>query len=173
MGVPIAVVAPVLKTAVGKIGSHFARKSNPGVYTLGNRKYLGMVEKGEAPLTDAFLLNRAGGSTVDARQFAKILQKQPGAEGPLPATSDVLSSTPTMPGGAWATPDGVIGATSSRPPLWFGAPVPGGSGTRRKRRRSSSKRKAKGSSSKRKAKGRKLKFGSPAWRKKYLKKRKR
>lgn len=172
MAVPIAVIAPVLKAGAGLIGKQFARKSNPGVYTLGNRKYLGKVAAGEAPLTDAFLVNRA---SKDAPQLAKLLQVQPGASGPLPATSDVLSSTPTMPGGGWATPQGVVGAAGPLPPLWFGANAPTRSGGRRKAKRKASGSRRKASSSKRRAKGKRKgpAFGSPAWRKKYPKKRKR
>ena len=74
----------------------------------------------------------------------------------------VLRAVPIMPGGAVATSSGIAPR---------GAPLPaqlGGSsagGTKRKRRKSTTKRRA---SSGRKRRGRKLKFGSPAWRKKYL-----
>lgn len=161
------IVAPVLKTLAGGAANVFAgRRANPGVYTLGNRKYLGKVAEGTAQLTDAWLNNRAA---QDLPKLEKLLQTQPGASGPMPSTADVLSSSPTMPGGGWATPDGVQPPSSRLPPLWFGGNGPAG-GTRKrkasKKRKASSKR-----SSAKKAGGRKLKFGSPAWRKKYLKKR--
>lgn len=170
MGIPIAAGVAVGRAIVG----HFQRKSNPGVYTLGNQKYLQNVAKGTAQITDAWLNNRAA---QDLPKLEKLLQKQPGASGPLPSTADVLSSSPTMPGGGWATPDGVQPASSRLPPLWFGGNAPAG-GTRKsskRRKGSSSKRKAssskrrKASRSKRRG-GKKLAFGSPAWRKKYLKK---
>lgn len=168
MGIPIAAGVAVGRAIVG----HFQRKSNPGVYTLGNQKYLQNVAKGTAQITDAWLNNRAA---QDLPKLEKLLQKQPGASGPLPSTADVLSSSPTMPGGGWATPDGVRPASSRLPPLWFGGNAPAG-GTRKasKRRKASkgkaSKRRKATSSAKRRKGGKKLAFGSPAWRRKYLKK---
>lgn len=74
----------------------------------------------------------------------------------------VFSSTPTMPGGAVATPSGVVPAVSPTPPMQYA-----GSGTRTKR---SAPRRKKASSRKTTKRKTKLKFGSPAWRKKYMKK---
>lgn len=165
MGIPIAAGVAVGRAIVG----HFQRKSNPGVYTLGNQKYLQNVAKGTAQITDAWLNNRAA---QDLPKLEKLLQKQPGASGPLPSTADVLSSSPTMPGGAWATPDGVQPASSRLPPLWFGGNAPAGGKrktTKRRKAKRTGKRKASGKA-KRKRGGKKLAFGSPAWRRKYLKK---
>lgn len=166
MGIPIAAGVAVGRAIVG----HFQRKSNPGVYTLGNQKYLQNVAKGTAQITDAWLNNRAA---QDLPKLEKLLQKQPGASGPLPSTADVLSSSPTMPGGGWATPDGVQPPTSQLPPLWFGGNAPAGGKrktTKRRKAKRAGKRKTR-SQAKRKRGGKKLAFGSPAWRKKYLKKR--
>jgi hypothetical protein len=76
-------------------------------------------------------------------------------------TAAVLRSTPIMPGGAWSGPTGIVASNgAAAPPKEFG-----GSSSRRR----PAKRRAK---AKRRRKAR-LKFGSPAWRKKYLSGRKR
>lgn len=89
--------------------------------------------------------------------------------GKVPAA--VLRASPVMPGGAVAHPRGIAPKTHS-PPATYGGVVSAaaGGGRKRKRRRSSSstthRRRKRGTSHRRR--GRKLKFGSPAWRKKYL-----
>lgn len=89
---------------------------------------------------------------------------QGGYAGGMP-TAPVLRSSPVMPGGAVATRSGMAPRTAS-PPRAFG----GSSGKSTKRRKPTSSKRSftKRSSTKRKSR---LKFGSPAWRKKYLKKR--
>lgn len=164
MAIPLPVAVAGGRAVLKLIGKQFARHSGtPGTYTLGNQKYLQHVAAGTAPITDAWLNNRAA---RDLPKLEKLLQVQPGASGPVPSTADVLSSTPLMPGGAWATPQGVQPAAGPVPPLWFGGNGTGGGGRRRKK----SKSKARRATSSRKRSGRKLKFGSPAWRKKYLSK---
>lgn len=74
--------------------------------------------------------------------------------------ASVLRSTPIMPGGAVSTPQGIMASGGGYLPLQFG-----GSGSGSGRRRARARPKAK---KRRKAK---LKFGSPAWRKKYMPKR--
>lgn len=81
----------------------------------------------------------------------------------------VLRASPVMPGGAVATPSGIASRMSAPPWAYAGAAT---AGPRKKRRRSKA-RTSRSSRKKRRSSGRKLKFGSPAWRKKYLKKRRR
>lgn len=78
------------------------------------------------------------------------------------ANASVLRSTPIMPGGAVSTPAGIMAPGGGVPPMAFG----GGSAS--SSRRSPRRRKATSARKRRKAK---LKFGSAAWRKKYLPKR--
>ncbi len=76
-------------------------------------------------------------------------------------------ASPVLPGGAIATTRGPVAATSATPPTRYGGSR---TGKRKSSSRSSSRR---ASSRKRSGGGRRLKFGSPAWRKKYMKKGKR
>lgn len=72
-------------------------------------------------------------------------------------TITALRSSPVMPGGAVATKSGVVsrgGGKTATP--------------RRKRRLSTSTRRSRKPSGRKRSGARKLKFGSPAWRKKYL-----
>lgn len=78
-------------------------------------------------------------------------------------TARILRASPVLPGGAVATKAGPV-AVRGNPPARYG-----GSSRSAKRKSSSTARRSK-SSSGRKRSGRKLKFGSPAWRKKYMKK---
>lgn len=68
--------------------------------------------------------------------------------------ASVLRSTPIMPGGAVSTPGGMKAADGGTPPMSFG----GGGGTKRRTTKTKAARRRKKA---------KLKFGSPAWRKKY------
>lgn len=70
--------------------------------------------------------------------------------------------SPVLPGGAIATRSGPVAASAGTPPRQFGGSR---SGKRRSSSRSTSRKR---SSRKRGGGGRRLKFGSPAWRKKYL-----
>lgn len=76
-------------------------------------------------------------------------------------TARLAQLSPVLPGGAIATRNGPIAGTGA-PPISYG----GSSSTlpRKKRRKSSRAR----STKKRTGRKRRLKFGSPAWRKKYL-----
>lgn len=77
------------------------------------------------------------------------------------STMQVLKASPVLPGGAVATPLGAV-ASSGNPPLRY-AGSGGGGGRKRKRH---VKRKTRRAGTKRRA--RKLKFGSAAYRRKYL-----
>lgn len=103
------------------------------------------IARGKAPTPSSFPARPGGVATVVHPQ--------------------VFSSTPVMPGGAIATRGGVVPAASATPPMQYSGS--GGGGPRRTR----TSRKAKRSTGRRKtSSGRKLKFGSPAWRAKYMKK---
>lgn len=75
----------------------------------------------------------------------------------------VLRASPVLPGGAVATASGPMGKASSPPRTY------GGKRTSSKRRKSTTRTKRKGGTTKRRKGTRKLKFGSAAYRKKYLK----
>jgi hypothetical protein len=79
----------------------------------------------------------------------------------LASTPRMQQASPVLPGGAIATRSGPV-AASGAPPLNFSGSTP----AKRKRKKRSSSRKR--SSAKRSGRKRRLKFGSPAWRKKYL-----
>lgn len=93
-----------------------------------------------------------------------VFKKPMGGFAPPPAT---LRQSPVMPGGAVATSAGIMAPGGGLPPATYGGRHTGGKRTKRKSssaRRSSRAR----SGSKRKSGTRKLKFGSPAWRAKYM-----
>jgi len=100
-------------------------------------------------------------------------------------TATKIRASPVMPGGAIATTRGIMTASSAAPPESFGARFSRTVARRarsadpygdevRAQRKYGRKRRAKtrvSKSVKRKGAGRRLKFGSPAWRKKYMKRR--
>lgn len=95
--------------------------------------------------------------------------KKPMSPGYAPPPA-ILRASPVMPGGSIATSAGIMAPGGGVPPATFGGKSSGG---RKRKRRSSSARKSSRARSgkKRRSGGRKLKFGSPAWRKKYMRKR--
>lgn len=101
----------------------FTKKSNPGVYSLGNQKYLRNVRKGTAQVTPDFI-----------KRF--------------PSTAELLRRAPTMPGGAIATPQGVQ-PVLNLPPMEYGGSARASSGGTRRRTR---KRRASGTRRKRRLK---------------------
>jgi hypothetical protein len=77
-----------------------------------------------------------------------------------------IRMSPVMPGGAISTTRGMVTQSGGAIPLTFGGSSTAMAPARRKRRkmaRASARRRT------RRASGRRLKFGSPAWRKKYMK----
>jgi hypothetical protein len=80
-----------------------------------------------------------------------------------------LQLSPVMPGGAVATSQGIMAPGGGVPPATFGGRT---GGTTRRRKSSSSRKRSTARSGKRRSGGgrktRKLKFGSAAYRKKYL-----
>jgi hypothetical protein len=85
------------------------------------------------------------------------------------STPRIAAASPVMPGGSFATPQGIMAPGGGLPPATYGGSRT--SGPKRKRRSSSSRRSSRARSSARRRggrKGRKLKFGSAAYRKKYL-----
>lgn len=98
------------------------------------------------------------------------------AKGQFRSTAQVLRMSPVMPGGSVATPYGVAPAPEGAyPPGYYGGGLSGFvKPKRRKPRKAGVKKRVtsrrRTSSKKRTSSGRKLTFGSPAWRKKYLSK---
>jgi len=82
---------------------------------------------------------------------------------PMTFTSyDAAHLSPVMPGGGVATPSGVVGQMDNPPRSYAHR------SSRRTKRRSSSSSRSHSTKRRSRKKGRKLKFGSPAYRKKYL-----
>jgi hypothetical protein len=95
------------------------------------------------------------------------------ARAPTPAMRSsvaALRASPVMPGGGVATSQGIMAPGGGVPPATYGGRS--GGGPRRKHKSASARSSSrKRSGKKRGSGGRKLKFGSPAWRKKYMRKR--
>jgi hypothetical protein len=88
--------------------------------------------------------------------------------GGLQSTPRIAAASPVMPGGSIATSQGIMASGGGVPPSSYGGRATGG-GRKRKRRSTASRRTSRArSSQKRKSGSRKLKFGSAAYRKKYL-----
>lgn len=100
----------------------------------------------------------------------------PGGIGYRPPPT-VLRSSPVMPGGAVASPQGIMAPGGGLPPEGYGGGrgsllwrQQGGLASTFRRKRKSTSTAKRSSKSRKKSTGRKLKFGSPAWRKKYMRK---
>lgn len=133
---------------------------------------VGGVLKGGGSLLDHKSGNVSGAKT---QILGRVTQPIARAKAPAPSSfptrpggvpsivpRQVFSSTPVMPGGAIATRAGVIPAASATPPMSYG-------GSSRSTGRSRTKKRTRSVGTTRR-KSRKLKFGSPAWRAKYMKK---
>jgi|SRR5690242_4488924 len=133
-----------VRAGLGTVGSLLPHKGGPGTTSVAKINVLGRMP---------VLVARGNGT-----------QSTPGI-----MTAVQRRASPVLPGGAIATTRGPVAAGSSSPPRTFG-----GSSSGSKRRRSGSRSTSrKRSTAKRRSGGRKLKFGSPAWRKKYMHKGKR
>lgn len=145
-------------TGIGSLLSH--KQGMSGTTTGGKFAVLGRmppsVSRGRAPSSPSYHGLRI-----------QLPQRGNGTQSQVYVPRQVFSESPTMPGGGVATPGGIMPASGPVPPASFGGRGGGGGGHRRRKKRSSA-----GSSRKRKGRkgggGRKLKFGSPAWRKKYM-----
>lgn len=107
------------------------------------------------------VMGRQPQQIVRAKAPTAVTYARPGGA-PTYVPRQVFSETPVMPGGAIATPGGVQAASGTPPRSFGGARAPTRSSRPRKRTTTTRKKKSSG--------GRKLKFGSPAWRAKYMKK---
>lgn len=160
-----------IKHAVGgalKVGS-FALKSGLVPLPFGGTagKLVGSLLHAKAPM---------GHSALKLRLPPLMLRAKSASMHPIVAgthrlpTATQLRRSPVMPGGAVATRSG----TSNKPdvaPLSLGGGTSSRVGVRKKRRRSgstSTARKSRSSYGRKHSRRRKLKFGSAAWRKKYL-----
>lgn len=146
---PLALGGPL-----GAVGSQLLGKVGGGL--------LRSVIHSKAPMSSTPLKINILGSN----RSIPILRAKPG--GAL-STPRIAAASPVMPGGAIATAQGIMAPGGGLPPSTYGGRRTGGK--KRKRRSSSSRRSSRArSSGKRRSgrKGRKLKFGSPAFRRKYL-----
>ena len=95
-----------------------------------------------------------------------ILRAKPGG---MMSTPRIAAASPVMPGGSIATARGIMAPGGGVPPSTYGGSH--GTGRKRKRRSKSSRRSSHARSSRKHSGGRrkgKLKFGSAAYRRKYL-----
>lgn len=92
-----------------------------------------------------------------------ILRAKPG--GAAVSTPRIAAASPVMPGGSIATPQGIMASGGGLPPTTYAGSR--SSGKKRKRRSTSSRKSSRARSSKRRS-GKRLKFGSRAYRQKYL-----
>lgn len=137
------------------------------------------LSSGLLPIPGGGLVGKAAGLLLNAkRPMSTTAQKFPipinvlrGKTGPTAmraagklltmSTPRLASSSPVLPGGAIATRSGPTVAAGIPPLAYSGSSSP----TRKRRKRSTSRKR---STRKRSGRKRRLKFGSPAWRKKYL-----
>lgn len=107
---------------------------------------------------------------VAGRASVPILRAKAPAAPTFHSSVRALQASPVMPGGGVATSAGIMAPGGGLPPAHYGGRS--GGGGKRKRRSSASRASSrKRNGKKRGGGGRKLKFGSPAWRKKYMRKR--
>jgi hypothetical protein len=85
-------------------------------------------------------------------------------------TATDLRASPVMPGGAIATTRGMVTQSGAAPPLMFSGASAAHAKVTKRRRVAAPKRRKRATVTRRRA-TRKLKFGSKAWRAKYMKKR--
>jgi hypothetical protein len=141
---PLALGGP-LGAVAGKLGSSL----------------LGSVLHSKSPMSGTPLKINILGSN----RSIPILRAKPG--GMPVSTPRIASASPVMPGGSIATPQGIMAPGGGVPPSTYGGSR--SSGGKRRRRSTSSRRSSHARSSKKRRSGkRKLKFGSAAYRKKYL-----
>lgn len=116
-------------------------------------------------LLGAKAVGSAGGLIDKVGKVSKLAQI---AKGPVRSTGMVLKMSPVMPGGAVATPYGVMPPMSVVPPAYYGPNGTGAPRPRKRRKASTAKRRSSTRSTRRRTtKGRLPKFGSPAWRKRF------
>jgi hypothetical protein len=123
---------------------------------------LGKVLHSKSPMSSTPLKINILGSS----RSIPILRAKPG--GAPMSGPRIAAASPVMPGGSIATAQGIMAPGGGVPPATYGGRA-SGSTHKRKRRSSSSRRSSRARSSQKRKKGsRKLKFGSAAYRKKYL-----
>lgn len=102
------------------------------------------------------------GKSPILRIAGQVLTRTAQAGRPVVSTPRLQQMSPVLPGGAIATRSGPVASSGATPPMSYSGSV---SPTRRRKKRSTSRAR---SGKKRRRGGKRLKFGSPAWRKKYL-----
>lgn len=123
-------------------------------------KLAGTLLAAKRPMSSPKLLSSTTAPTLmRAKSVMSPTLLRPGTR--AVSTTRLQQLSPVLPGGAIATRSGPIAATGAPPISYSGS---SSSSPKKKRRKSSRSR----STRKRTARKRRLKFGSPAWRKKYL-----
>lgn len=157
---------------VAKIGLNVATGNLGGALT----QTVGLLHSTKAPMSGTPLKLRVlqqygaqiarGNATQAMPGGSAMVNGITGARRPI-MTAKTIRLSPVLPGGSIATRAGPVAMNGGTPPASYG----GGSRSRgRKHRSASSKRSSSKRSGRKRSGGRKLKFGSPAWRKKYMKK---
>jgi len=124
----------------------------------------GLIAKGGELLDAKKAMTKVKPLPVSVRDASRYISGWGGSAtlaGSLPvlrSSTAILRASPVLPGGAVATANGPTPQSSATPPSTFG-------GRRKTRRKAKRSRRA---SSRRRTTKRKLKFGSAAYRKKYL-----
>jgi len=157
----------VAKTALGFVPGGGVVKTIAGV--------AGNLLQHKTPMQTAMqkyqIASRHGTETLRGKVMPRATLGKFGGRlpGGAPFSTPVLrAASPVMPGGSIATPQGIMAPGGGVPPATYGGRR---TGAAKKKRRSSASRRSSSarSSGKRKSGKRKLKFGSAAYRKKYLK----
>lgn len=153
----------VAKVAVGAAKLGLGSGLIPGGGLAG--KALGVLLGAKRPMGGGMSKLPLARSPVLMRGHAP--SSRPGVGGWERASPQILRRSPVMPGGAIATPGGMRASSGGAPPTSYaGSSSRAAPGARRCK---PGKRRAVGKGKRKKA--RRLKFGSPAWRKKYMKRR--
>lgn len=159
---------------VAKVGLGIATGNIGGAIATGAQS-LGLLHGAKAPMSGtplktALLLRVRNPQLLRGNQTQSMpggvrVNGIAGSTRVLNTNARILRASPVLPGGAVATPSGPAPQSAAAPPTVYR----GGGAKRKKHRSASSRRSSTKRSGKKRSGGGKLKFGSPAWRKKYMK----
>lgn len=132
-------------------------------------KAIGKIAKGALPVLKLGVGFVPGvGSVASAvlnSKLGKLGSKAVRVGERMNSTMRMMKQSPVLPGGAVATPSGAVASSGNPPAQYAGS---GGGGGHLRKRRKTRKRTTRTKSYRRKSRGRKLKFGSAAYRRKFL-----